>query len=158
MDQACDNNTDYVDFNVNLDDETAMALPCNYIGGVTALLKYSLSAFDTQVRSGTWTLSITDHDPTDVGSLTGWGLQVCSTTITPVTFPFTGDSNWNVASNWANNAIPPANLPANGAIDINPAGTGQCIMNIPVQHILTRAKFTVKAGKMIVIPGSIIIQ
>ncbi|MEO7311405.1 MAG: reprolysin-like metallopeptidase [Chitinophagaceae bacterium] len=156
---VCDDGvTRYQDFNLNLDDEASATIPCNYIGGITVLPQSPLSAFDGESSAGTWTLTILDSYAGDGGSLTGWKLNFCNLVPSPIRYTFTGNGNWDVASNWANNAIPPANLPANCAIDINPAGSGQCILNIPSQHILTGATFTVKTGKMIVVPGSVIVQ
>ena len=157
--KVCDDGvTRYQNFNLNLDDEAAGTIPCNFIGGITVKPQQVLSAFDNQSSTGTWTLTIADNYDGDGGSLTGWGLNICKFTATPITFIFTGNGNWDVPSNWSGNTIPPANLPANCLIEINPAPGGQCVLNIPAQHILTGASLTVKAGKIIVIPGSVIVQ
>jgi hypothetical protein len=63
-----------------------------------------------------------------------------------LTYTFTGNGNWNVASNWLNNAIPPTQLPSNAQVIINPAGTGECVLNIQ-QYILPGATIKVMPGK-----------
>jgi len=50
----------------------------------------------------------------------------------PITYVFTGNGNWDDATNWLNNTIPPATLPGGSEIDINPAPGGECILNVPV--------------------------
>ena len=159
LENVCDDGvTRYQNFNLNLDDEAAGNIPCNFIGGINVKPLQLLSAFDNQNSPGTWTLTILDNYSGDGGNLTGWGLNICRSVSTPIIYTFTGNGNWNVPSNWSDNTIPPANLPANCAIDINPSPGGQCVLNIPSQRILTGATITVKAGKMIVIPGSVILQ
>lgn len=66
-------------FNLNLDDEAAAgALPCPPVGGITRRPSNPLTAFDVQNSSGTWTLRIDDNATVDGGSLTSWGLQICT--------------------------------------------------------------------------------
>ncbi len=159
LENVCDDGvTRYQNFNLNLDDEAAGNIPCNFIGGITVKPLQLLSAFDNQNSAGTWTLTILDNYSGDGGNLTGWGLNICRSVSTPITYTFTGNGNWDVPSNWTDNTIPPAILPANCAIEINPSPGGQCVLNIPSQRISTSASITVKAGKMIVIPGSVILQ
>ncbi|MFZ4057169.1 MAG: reprolysin-like metallopeptidase [Ferruginibacter sp.] len=72
-------------FNLNLDDEAATTtFPCPPTGGVTIKPTSPLSAFDGQNSTGTWTLTINDIADQDGGSLTGWGLSICSNTATPI--------------------------------------------------------------------------
>jgi Metallo-peptidase family M12B Reprolysin-like/Proprotein convertase P-domain len=158
FDRVCDDGIPEVDFNLNLDDESTSTIPCNLGGGITVKPVHLLSAFDGQSSNGVWTLTIKDNYTVDGGSLNGWGLNICRSVATPITYTFIGNGNWDVASNWVDNTIPPAILPANCAIDINPSPGGQCVLNIPSQRISTGASITVKAGKMIVIPGSVILQ
>lgn len=72
------------------------------------------------------------------------------------TYTFTGNGNWNVAGNWANNVIPPNPLTA-GSVIIDPASGGQCLLNIN-QTIAPGASLTVRSGKRLVIPGNLRIQ
>ena len=72
------------------------------------------------------------------------------------TYTFTGDGNWNVATNWANNAKPPTALPASSAIVIDHAVGGQCILNV-AQSLSPGSSFTLNAGKNLVIQGSLTI-
>jgi hypothetical protein len=55
---------------------------------------------------------------------------------------FTGNGNWSAAANWKNNLKPPAILPANSQIIIDPVENGECIVDIP---------YTVAAGKQIIV-------
>ncbi|MEP7166016.1 MAG: hypothetical protein ABI741_15040, partial [Ferruginibacter sp.] len=72
-------------------------------------------------------------------------------------FTFTGTGNWNVASNWSNNTIPPAVLPACSQIFIDPPAGEECILNV-TQTIAQGAKITVMSNKKFRIPGDLILQ
>lgn len=66
-------------FDVNFDDAAAPgALPCPPVGGGTYQPNQALSAFNGQNQQGTWTLTISDMANLDGGSLTSWGLNICS--------------------------------------------------------------------------------
>src|SRR6185503_8108823 len=52
--------------------------PCPPTGGGIYRPSNSLSAFDGEVSTGTWTLVVTDHADLDGGSLNGWGLEIVS--------------------------------------------------------------------------------
>ncbi|MEO7768491.1 MAG: DNRLRE domain-containing protein [Ferruginibacter sp.] len=80
-------------------------------------------------------------------------------TIAPVSiiYTFSGNGNWDVAANWSNNAIPPASLPGNDQIIIDPIVGGECILNVP-QTILPDGKLTVQANKKFTIAGNLTIQ
>jgi hypothetical protein len=73
-----------------------------------------------------------------------------------IQYTFTGDGNWDVASNWRSRALPPSNLPANAEIVIRPAGAGTCVLNVP-QTIPAGAKITVASDKLFVINGNLTI-
>jgi hypothetical protein len=75
---------------------------------------------------------------------------------TSTTYTFTGNGNWNLAANWANGAIPPNPLNS-GAIIIDPAPGGQCLLNIS-QTIQAGASITVRSGKSLIVPGNLQIQ
>ncbi len=47
------------------------------------------------------------------------------------TYTFTGDGNWDVASNWSGNLIPPPTTFTGSQIIINNVSGGQCILNVP---------------------------
>ncbi len=72
-------------------------------------------------------------------------------------YTFTGNGNWDVATNWTNNAVPPAVLPAGNEIIINPVAGGECILNSP-QTISSTAKITIVSGKSLRILGDFIVQ
>ncbi|MBI2280508.1 MAG: proprotein convertase P-domain-containing protein [Bacteroidetes bacterium] len=66
-------------FAVNFDDAaTPGALPCPPVGGGTYQPNQALSAFNGQNQQGTWTLTVSDMANLDGGSLTSWGLNICS--------------------------------------------------------------------------------
>ena len=72
-------------------------------------------------------------------------------------YTFTGNGNWDIATNWNNNAIPPATLPAGREILIYPIPAGECVLNT-TQTISNGAKITIIAGKKLKIPGNLVIQ
>lgn len=76
---------------------------------------------------------------------------------TSTMYTFTGTGNWSNAANWSSNIIPPDILPAGSTIEIDHAGNGQCILDIP-QTISAGATLTVKAGKKLVMPAKLIIK
>jgi hypothetical protein len=71
-------------------------------------------------------------------------------------YTFVGNGNWTDAANWQNGQIPPAVLPAGSSILINPAGTGECILNTP-QTISAGATFTVAKGKKFTVLGNYLV-
>lgn len=75
---------------------------------------------------------------------------------TPTVYTFTGVGNWNITSNWSNNAIPSSPLPAGSEIIINPIN-GSCILNVPYT-IGPGGKLTVKSLKNFVVQGNLTIQ
>ena len=78
--------------------------------------------------------------------------------ITPgTTYTFTGNGAWNVATNWSNNAIPPATLPSGSTILIDPVASGECVLST-VQRVSAGATFTIKAGKKFRIAGGLFLQ
>ncbi len=71
-------------------------------------------------------------------------------------FIFTGNGNWSDAGNWKNNNPPPAILPANCAIIIDPSSGGECILDI-TYSIPSGKKITILAGKKFLVQGNLII-
>lgn len=66
-------------FDLNLDDEAAAApLPCPPADGGTYQPSGSLSDFDGEDMSGTWTMTVNDSVDLDGGTLQAWGLQICT--------------------------------------------------------------------------------
>lgn len=95
------------DFDLNFNDEAASEdIPCPPTTGESFKPIMPLSAFDNQNSTGTWTLKIADHFADDGGSLTNWGLRIC--TYMPTSLPvnwltFTGYKNENntVSLQWS---------------------------------------------------------
>ena len=75
-------------------------------------------------------------------------------TLASTIYKFTGNGNWDVASNWLNNTIPPAVLSGNAEIIIDPLVTGECVLNI-VQQVNSPARLTVKLGKKFRVTGNL---
>lgn len=73
------------------------------------------------------------------------------------TYTFTGNGNWNTASNWQGNLVPPATLPAGSSIIIDPIAGGQCILNVS-QEVAQGALFVVQPGKQLLLTGNLVIQ
>ena len=73
------------------------------------------------------------------------------------TYTFTGTGNWNLATNWSNNTVPPATLPAGSSIVIEHAVGGQCLLNV-LQTVSAGATLTVLTGKNLIIAGQLNIQ
>ena len=74
---ACQNQDD---FNMTLDDDASTTIPCPPNGG-TYQPKDALAGFNGENAAGTWTLKLTDDFSDDDGSLTGWGIKVCVSTV-----------------------------------------------------------------------------
>ncbi len=165
LDAICDGPT-YL-FSLNVDDQgiDAASMICPPDQGETIKPVNLLSAFNGKNSTGTWTLKIDDRFNGDGGTLTGWGLNFnagsnnCTILATPLvtTYTFTGNGNWNVASNWSNNTIPPSVLPSGGSIVINHAAGGQCVLNVS-QTIGPGAGITVMTGKNLVIAGALTVK
>ena len=160
---ACDGPT--YPFNFNLDDQGPATFTCPLVDGIILRPANPLSAFNGKSSAGTWTLKVDDLVNQVGGQLQGWGLSFnsgsinCATIGTPVstTYTFTGNGNWNTASNWSNNTIPPSTLPSGGSIVINHAAGGQCVLNVS-QTVLAGANVTVLTGKNLVVSGALTIK
>ena len=73
------------------------------------------------------------------------------------TYIFTGSGNWNVASNWSHNTIPPASIAANAQIIIDPPTGSSCVLNVPYT-VSAGAKIVVNPGKRFDVMGNLVIQ
>lgn len=74
-----------------------------------------------------------------------------------VTYIFTGNGNWDDAANWSNGIVPPAVLTAGNTILIDPAGDGECVLNIQ-QTIATGATLKVVQNKKFRVIGNLDMQ
>jgi hypothetical protein len=88
------------------------------------------------------------------GTSCTWQFQIAAIGA-PATYTFTGNGNWNVASNWFNNNMPPATLSNGEQIVIDPAADGECILNV-TQTISSTCGFTVMPGKKVRLLGNLI--
>ncbi len=73
-------------------------------------------------------------------------------------YTFIGAGNWNIEGNWESNIIPPVVLSGCTQIIINPAGSNECLLNIPLQIIPAGTSLTVMPGKRFRIPGKLQIK
>ncbi|MFM2358225.1 MAG: hypothetical protein RLY16_217 [Bacteroidota bacterium] len=73
------------------------------------------------------------------------------------TYTFIGNGNWSNPANWQNGQIPPAILTGTDAIVINPAGAGECILDVS-QTVNIGTSFTVVTGKNLRILGNLSIN
>ena len=127
-------------FNLNLDDAAATTVgagtSCPITGGQTLRPENPLAFFNGIDPNGTWTLRITDDAAGDGGSLTGWGLRICTAGGTPPVVA--SDESASVdeddvltvgAPGVLGNDIPSTGLtaavvtpPADGVLALDPAG------------------------------------
>ncbi len=73
------------------------------------------------------------------------------------TYTFTGTGDWDLATNWSNNIIPPTTLPSCSQIFINPPTGVECVLN-RAQIISAGATLTVMTNKIFRVTGDLIIQ
>ncbi|MBL0356895.1 MAG: proprotein convertase P-domain-containing protein [Chitinophagaceae bacterium] len=164
LNQVCPGS--FQNFSLNLDGQSVNTITCPPTGGIIIPPSNSLTIFNGTNSAGTWTLRVKDNVAGSGGSLTGWGLNInsatatgCVVTATPLAtvYTFTGNGNWNLASNWSGNTVPPVSLPAGASIVINHSAGGQCILNV-AQTIAAGGTLTVLTGKNLVVPGTLTIQ
>lgn len=72
-------------------------------------------------------------------------------------YTFTGNGNWNIATNWANNLIPPIVLDKEAVIIINSLAGGECILNV-TQTISPGANLVIAQNVKLRIPGNLTIN
>lgn len=71
-------------------------------------------------------------------------------------YVFTGDGNWNAAANWKNNIVPPASVPQNEIVIVDPSA-GSCILNTPVTFLQGSA-LSVQQNKKFVVQGNLTVH
>jgi hypothetical protein len=74
-----------------------------------------------------------------------------------VVYSFTGSGNWNNPSNWPGNMVPGSVLGDYVDIVINPTGSGECILNVPLTVPAT-SSLKVAPGKTLTILGNLNIK
>ncbi|GEO12067.1 reprolysin-like metallopeptidase [Segetibacter aerophilus] len=73
--RVCDGDDD---FDINFDDQSANIIICPLNDGRTSKPSQPLSAFINENSTGTWKLEVIDSYTDDGGSLTNWGLKICT--------------------------------------------------------------------------------
>jgi len=71
-------------FHVSLQDLAETAPPCPPTDGQYHTSAQPLSAFDGEPASGTWTLTIFDRASSNIGTLQGWALAICTQSTCPI--------------------------------------------------------------------------
>ena len=97
---------------------------------------------------------VQDNGSLIFGVQTVWLLEF--TQATAWNYTFTGNGNWSNAQNWAYGFKTPEILPVGKTIVINPAGDGECVLDVQ-QTIQTNAGFQVAPGKRFRVTGDLII-
>jgi len=96
--------------------------------------------------------------PADTGGLHHNGEVAFSYYIRPKnTYTFIGNGNWSTPDNWLDKAIPPSSLPAGFSIYVEPANSGECLLNV-TQNILPGANIIIGRDKKLTVPDNLIIQ
>ncbi|MEO6719976.1 MAG: hypothetical protein ABIN67_06400 [Ferruginibacter sp.] len=72
-------------------------------------------------------------------------------------YRFTGNGNWDEATNWNNNEAPPSPLSPGSEIVIDPVSGGKCVLNIPYT-VLAGGTLTVMSGKEFEVTGNLTIS
>jgi len=72
----------------------------------------------------------------------------------PGIYTFIGNGNFSDTSNWQNGKVPPYQNIIYEQILINPAGTGECILNVPLR-IRTGGNITLITGKKFRVNGNL---
>lgn len=73
---------------------------------------------------------------------------------TQAVYTFTGNGDFTQPSNWQNNNIPPYNIPLYDEIIIDPAGSGECVLTVPLK-IRTGGRLVVRPGKKLRVDGNV---
>jgi hypothetical protein len=74
-----------------------------------------------------------------------------------ITYTFTGNGNWSNSANWQNGTRPPAVLPNNALIIIDPDISGECVLDVS-QTIPAGASLHVNNGKKFRVKASLLIK
>jgi hypothetical protein len=119
------------------------------------LRNYTLSGNSTLINAGLIIPNISDLPGINyTGTLPDIGAYEYNPLLV---YTFIGNGNWNIASNWKDNRIPPAVIQNNEQIIINPVAGGQCILNV-VQQVKNDSQIKVLANKNFKILGNIVIS
>jgi len=82
-------------------------------------------------------------------------LMLCLHAVTAqTTYTFNGNGNWSNAGNWLNSLPPPTPISSNSIINIDPAGDGVCIVDIPVTLPVT-VTLNVLPGRQLIVMGNL---
>ncbi|MES2646664.1 MAG: S8 family serine peptidase [Bacteroidota bacterium] len=74
-----------------------------------------------------------------------------------ITYTFTGSGSWSKTNNWISHNKPPAILPANGRVIINPSGNNECILDTN-QLLPAGTELIIMPGKKFRITGDLLIR
>lgn len=72
-------------------------------------------------------------------------------------YTFIGNGAWSNAANWSNNLKPPSPTPPKAEIIIDPAGNGECVLDVQ-QVVSAGSKLTVISGKKFRVEGKLTLE
>ncbi|MBL0358067.1 MAG: hypothetical protein IPP72_14900 [Chitinophagaceae bacterium] len=122
-------------------------------GTKTATLKIKPVANTQASNNKTITLSLAEGGDYLLGDSTAATGTIINDDL-PATYTFTGNGNFTEPSNWLNGLVPPYTTLIYDEIIINPAGNGECILNVPLR-IREGGKLTIIAGKKFTVNGNV---
>ncbi len=120
-----------------------------YSGHVADTVSWKYRYLGNDIHSMEYTVGHLGGGGLGIGSVNGMGAKLPA-----VTYTFNGFGNWNNTAQWLNSIKPPASLPANALIIVDPLEVGECILNV-AQTILPGGSMIVKPNKKFRIVGSL---
>jgi hypothetical protein len=122
-------------------------------GNKTAILKLKPIANTQAGADKTITLSLEEGGDYLLSDSTSATATIINDDL-PGTYTFTGNGNFTEVANWQNGLVPPYLTLISDEIIINPAGNGECILNVPLR-MRAGGKFTLVTGKKLKINGNL---
>jgi len=116
------------------------------------------SIFNLTNGSHNYSINASGYDTaTGTAVITGAAKSIAVTLQPQTLFIFIGNGNWSDSSNWLNNSLPPASLPAGYEIDISPSQGGVCILDTP-QTIAPSGILVIEPNAQFTIEGNLVIS
>jgi hypothetical protein len=122
-------------------------------GNTTATVKIKPIPNNQAGPNKTITLSLAEGGDYLLGDSTSATATIINNDL-PGTYTFTGNGNFTEAANWQDELVPPYNTIIADEIIINPAGNGECILNVPLR-IRSGGKLTLVTGKKLKINSNL---
>jgi len=141
-------------------DSTGVTARRNIDGSLPSITYMHLqtSPASSYIDAGASLSSIFYHDANSGIPFNGSALDLGAFETTPAVsstvYTFTGNGNWDVATNWQNNLVPPDSVTTGSQIIIDPVIGGECLLN-KYYKLSPGATLTVVSGKIFRIPDYI---